>query len=151
MSAAANLPLADASVFLAVAFREAGHDALREPIARGYVVGSVSLVEVQLRLRSVWSAERATDAQAYVRGIKERATEVLSFDAADAALAWDAHERYGKGRGAAPAVLNYGDCMVYALAKRTGRPLLFKGDDFGETDLKLHPACQDAQAGMIRD
>ena len=34
-----------------------------------------------------------------------------------------------------PAHLNFGDCFSYALAKTTGEPLLFKGDDFGHTDL----------------
>jgi len=34
-----------------------------------------------------------------------------------------------------PAGLNLGDCSVYALAKATGEPLLFEGDDLGRTDL----------------
>jgi hypothetical protein len=36
---------------------------------------------------------------------------------------------HGKGSGH-PAKLNFGDCFAYALAKTTGEPLLFKGDDF---------------------
>lgn len=39
------------------------------------------------------------------------------------------------GRGNHPAKLNFGDCFAYALAKSTGEPLLFKGDDFGQTDI----------------
>jgi uncharacterized protein with PIN domain len=34
-----------------------------------------------------------------------------------------------------PARLNFGDCFAYALARVTGEPLLFKGNDFGHTDL----------------
>ncbi len=34
-----------------------------------------------------------------------------------------------------PARLNMGDCCSYALAKTTGEPLLFKGDDFPQTDI----------------
>ena len=52
-------------------------------------------------------------------------------------LAWDAHEawrRFGKGRH--PAALNYGDCFSYALAKSLGAPLLFKGNDFSQTDVQ---------------
>jgi ribonuclease VapC len=49
-------------------------------------------------------------------------------------LAIDAFRRYGKGRH--PASLNFGDCFSYALAKATGEPLLFKGDDFSQTDIK---------------
>jgi ribonuclease VapC len=37
--------------------------------------------------------------------------------------------------GRAPARLNFGDCIVYGLAKTTGEPLLFKGDDFTHTDV----------------
>jgi ribonuclease VapC len=40
---------------------------------------------------------------------------------------------YGKGRH--PAGLNLGDCFSYALAKVTGEPLLFKGNDFRKTDV----------------
>jgi ribonuclease VapC len=48
-------------------------------------------------------------------------------------IARDAYRRFGKGRH--PAGLNFGDCFAYALAKETGRPLLFKGDDFSRTDI----------------
>jgi len=34
------------------------------------------------------------------------------------------------------AQLNFGDCLIYALAKSLDAPLLFKGDDFGHTDVK---------------
>jgi ribonuclease VapC len=44
-----------------------------------------------------------------------------------------AFRTYGKGRH--PAGLNFGDCFSYALAKTTGEPLLFKGNDFGQTDI----------------
>ncbi|NDE90649.1 MAG: type II toxin-antitoxin system VapC family toxin [Alphaproteobacteria bacterium] len=42
---------------------------------------------------------------------------------------------YGKGRH--EAKLNFGDCMVYALAKELDEPLLCKGDDFTKTDITL--------------
>jgi ribonuclease VapC len=47
---------------------------------------------------------------------------------------WDAYRDFGKGSGH-PAGLNFGDCFAYALAKVTGEPLLFKGADFGHTDI----------------
>ena len=50
-------------------------------------------------------------------------------------IARRAHRRFGKGRGK-PAVLNFGDCFVYALAKELGAPVLFKGDDFAQTDIE---------------
>ena len=42
---------------------------------------------------------------------------------------------YGKGRHRAG--LNYGDCFSYALGKVSGQPLLFKGDDFARTDIRV--------------
>lgn len=42
--------------------------------------------------------------------------------------------RYGKVAGH-PARLNMGDCFAYAMAKDLGLRLLYKGDDFAETDL----------------
>ena len=50
-----------------------------------------------------------------------------------AEVARDAYRRFGRGRH--PAGLNCGDCFAYALAKATGEPLLFKGNDFARTDL----------------
>ena len=49
-------------------------------------------------------------------------------------LARQAFLDYGKGRH--KAGLNFGDCFSYALAKATGEPLLFKGSDFSQTDIK---------------
>jgi ribonuclease VapC len=49
-------------------------------------------------------------------------------------LAVECFERYGKGRH--PAQLNFGDCLSYACAKAHGAALLFKGDDFAQTDVK---------------
>jgi ribonuclease VapC len=58
---------------------------------------------------------------------------VAAVDVAQAHAARDAWLRYGKGRS--PAALNFGDCFSYALAKTAGRPLLYKGDDFAQTDV----------------
>jgi ribonuclease VapC len=54
--------------------------------------------------------------------------------AAQARIAREAYRDFGKGSGHA-AGLNFGDCFAYALAKATGEPLLFKGDDFSHTDV----------------
>jgi ribonuclease VapC len=57
----------------------------------------------------------------------------VAVDLAQVHAARDAFARFGKGRDAAG--LNYGDCFAYALAKVAQEPLLFKGDDFGRTDV----------------
>lgn len=49
-------------------------------------------------------------------------------------VARQAFHDFGKGRH--PAGLNFGDCFAYALAKVTGEPLLFKGEDFKKTDIR---------------
>ena len=51
-----------------------------------------------------------------------------------ARIAREAYRDSGKGSGH-PAQLSFGDCFAYALAKVTGEPLLFKGDDFTHTDI----------------
>ena len=56
-------------------------------------------------------------------------------DEAQARVARQAFRDYGKGSGH-PAKLNFGDCFTYALASVTGQPLLYKGDDFGHTDVR---------------
>src|SRR5580658_3380383 len=61
------------------------------------------------------------------------AAEIVGVTPEQAELAVDAFRRYGKGRH--PIGLNIGDCFPYALAKSTGEPLLFKGDDFSRTDI----------------
>ena len=60
--------------------------------------------------------------------------ELAPFDADQAQIARQAFRQYGKGRH--PAALNFGDCFSYALAKATGFPLLFKGEDFTKTDIQ---------------
>ncbi len=67
--------------------------------------------------------------------LKTHAVEVIPVDADQVALAQDGMVRFGMGRGAAPAVLNFGDLFAYALAKRLDAPLVFKGDDFARTDV----------------
>lgn len=59
--------------------------------------------------------------------------ETLAVDRAQALLAREAFRRFGKGRHR--AALNFGDCFSYALAKALDEPLLFKGGDFGLTDI----------------
>ncbi len=60
--------------------------------------------------------------------------EIVAVTADQARVARTAYQLYGRGRH--PAALNYGDCFSYALAKVTGEPLLFKGNDFSQTDIK---------------
>lgn len=58
-----------------------------------------------------------------------------------AEIARKAYRDFGRGSGH-PAELNFGDCFAYALARASGEPLLYKGDDFATTDVT--PAITDA-------
>ena len=58
--------------------------------------------------------------------------EAVTVEQAEVARA--AYRDFGKGSGH-PARLNFGDCFAYALASTTLEPLLYKGDDFGHTDI----------------
>ena len=59
----------------------------------------------------------------------------IAPDTTITALAIDASERYGMG-GVRPGILNLGDCFSYGTARHLKARLLFKGDDFGRTDIE---------------
>ena len=68
------------------------------------------------------------------RAIDEFELTIEPVTAAQADIAHQAYCRYGIGSGH-PAKLNFGDCFAYALAKAISEPLLFKGNDFRQTDI----------------
>ena len=123
----------DSSALVAILRREAEADRFLQTIAAadGRLLSSVSLLETSMVL-----AGRTGDASAWAELdalIARAGVQVVAQDAALIEAARQAFLRYGKGRH--PAALNLGDCASYALAKTHGVPLLFKGDDFGQTDL----------------
>ncbi len=68
--------------------------------------------------------------------LREMRIEIVALDLSQMQIARDAYMKFGKGRGH-PAQLNICDCFSYALAKSLDAPLLFKGDDFVHTDLRI--------------
>lgn len=66
--------------------------------------------------------------------LRKAAVAIEPVTQAQAEVARAAYRDFGKGSGH-PAKLNFGDCFAYALAKASGEPLLFKGNDFGYTDV----------------
>jgi ribonuclease VapC len=60
--------------------------------------------------------------------------EIVAMNPGQSDIARTAWRDYGKGNH--PAGLNIGDCCAYALAKYSGEPLLFKGEDFLQTDIQ---------------
>ena len=67
--------------------------------------------------------------------VKRHAFNFIDIDRGVTKLAVEAFAKFGKGRHSAK--LNMGDCFAYACAKSINAPLLFKGSDFGQTDIEI--------------
>lgn len=129
----------DTSALLAVLFGEPERDEFIALLASAddAVISAGTLLEASI----VMQARTADDGVADLDELLAvAAVRCVAVDETQAHLARAAFARYGKGR--APAGLNFGDCSAYALAIAAGRPLLFKGDDFGQTDVR--PARADS-------
>jgi ribonuclease VapC len=101
----------------------------RDPVR---LMSTASLVETAI----VLEVRKAQPALVELDRFIERSSIVLEpVTVNQAALARDAFHRYGKGRH--PAQLNFGDCFVYALAAAANEPVLFKGNDFSLTDIRV--------------
>lgn len=68
--------------------------------------------------------------------IKLLEIQITDVDEAQARIARAAYRDFGKGRGS-KVQLNFGDTFSYALAVAKNEPLLFKGEDFSETDVRV--------------
>jgi ribonuclease VapC len=122
----------DSSAILAIAFEEEEAESFKQAIAHNHcLIGWATLFEVHIVLRNRLGSRQFRSLKELMIGTKM--TEV-PFDGALFALACEAYDKYGRGRGAAG--LNFGDCLTYAVAKFHDVPLLFKGDDFRHTDLR---------------
>ena len=125
----------DTSAVLAILFDESDADLYREAVAddEARLMSTANFVEAGIRLvhgRQSPIPYRQLDVLAKAIDLSlEPAT------ADQAHLAIEAYRDFGKGSGH-PAQLNFGDCFAYALAKASGHPLLFKGDDFVQTDVQ---------------
>jgi ribonuclease VapC len=94
-------------------------------------MSAVSALEVTL---VIGARKRERGLAALDRFMDTSRIRIVAFDNEQLRLARDAWDRYGKGRH--PAGLNLGDCCSYALAKLRGETLLYKGNDFGKTDVR---------------
>jgi ribonuclease VapC len=124
----------DTSAVVAIFFQEHGWERLAERIAAADHVGmgAPTLAEAGL----VLSARLRHDARGLLaRFLRAFDVEVVPFGEAHHAAAVEAWLRFGKGRH--PAALNFGDCLAYAVAWLSDRPLLCVGEDFRRTDLPL--------------
>lgn len=122
----------DTSALVAVLFDEPERYEFVRTIAaaRRRLISSATLVESSI----VVEAKRGEAAGRELDLFLHRATfQTVAVDEEQAQLARGAWRRYGRGHH--PAGLNFGDLFAYALARTSGEPLLFKGNDFARTDV----------------
>jgi ribonuclease VapC len=121
--------IVDTSALIAVLRREPEREQFRDALLTRppVAMSAVSLVEARI------IATRENGLSELETLLQVAAIEIVPIDGVQADVAFEAFLRYGKGRH--PAALNLGDLFAYALAKVTGEPLLFKGNDFARTDL----------------
>lgn len=127
----------DTSVLVAIMLDEPEAEAFKAVLRQepAILIGWPTLFET----RTVLNAKQFSNAGDIVtRFYNAPNITAVAFDAKHYLAAEIALERYGKGRH--PASLNMGACFSYAVAAIAKAPLLFKGHDFGQTDLKVHPA-----------
>lgn len=124
--------IVDTSAILAIILMEQEADRFASKIAE---VDSVAISAANWFESSIVLARRGR------QGVTDRFDSLLiesriaiePVTVAQALIARTAYARFGKGNH--PAALNFGDCFAYALAKSKRRPLLFKGNDFQQTDI----------------
>ncbi|MET3615844.1 ribonuclease VapC [Rhizobium aquaticum] len=130
----------DTSVLIAIFLEEPEAETFKAVLsANDIVVGWPTLFET----RTVLEAKRFSNPSHIIMSLSEASNVTcLTFDRPHYRAAEQALQHYGKGRH--PAGLNMGDCFSYAVSAVAKAPLLFKGRDFSQTDLKLHPASSSA-------
>jgi ribonuclease VapC len=127
----------DTSVLIAIMLNEPEAETFKMVLRHeaAIMIGWPTLFET----RTVLTAKRFSNPGDIVARFSEAPNiTAVAFDEKHYRAAEKALERFGKGRH--PASLNMGDCFSYAVAAIVKSPLLFKGHDFGQTDLKLHPS-----------
>jgi ribonuclease VapC len=94
------------------------------------LVSAASLLESSIVVEARRGEVAGRELDLFLHRAKVQTVAVDDEQVETARAAW---RRYGQGRHA--AALNFGDLFAYALAFSAGEPLLFKGDDFGRTDV----------------
>jgi len=124
----------DTSALVAILDQEPEADRIARAIAAASdrMLSAANLVEAGMVMQARRGDEGLRDLDLLLAKLK---IEIIPFTAKQAEIARKAFRRYGRGRHGAK--LNFGDCFAYALANDEQAPLLFKGDDFGQTDVTV--------------
>jgi len=123
--------VADTSALVAIVLGEDDAEEYAERITRERtLVSAVSVLETGIVVETKQGPAATRDLELLLGRAN---IAVAPFDENHARVAIDAWRRFGKGRH--PAALNFGDCAVYATARLANAPLLYKGNDFSQTDI----------------
>jgi ribonuclease VapC len=122
----------DTSALLALLFDEREAEEFRAAVEEdtSRLVSAATLLETALVIEAKKGEPGGRELDALIHKAE---IVVVAVDAEQVSEARRAYRRFGKGRHAAG--LNFGDVFAYALARTSGEPLLFKGDDFAKTDI----------------
>ncbi len=123
--------VADTSAFIAIVTNEPEREAFESVMAQDgdVLMSTASAVEFLI----VAYARGDAVYQNALRILDQPLVTLIPLDEEQMHAAALAYQTYGRGRHS--ALLNFGDTFPYALAKTRGLPLLYKGDDFSQTDL----------------
>jgi ribonuclease VapC len=127
----------DASAIIAILAGESDGPALAVRLgqAEHAYLSPIAIYEAVLGLARVCNLAVADAETALDSFIVETSAEIVPISGEIGRGAIRAFERFGRGRH--PARLNMGDCFAYACAEDLGLPLLFKGEDFPQTDIGI--------------
>lgn len=124
----------DTSAAVAVILGEPGGEELAAHLDHALVRLMPAAIRVELGMvieARLWPAGQ----DVVGRFLRDARVDVVPVDADLAERALSGWRRYGRGRH--PAGLNFGGCFTYALADRTGHPVLCTGSDFAATDITV--------------
>lgn len=124
----------DTSALLAILLAEADADRMIAAMERDQrrMLSAVQLLEAAMVIEAKKGAAGGRELDLLLHRAQ---IQVVNFTAELAEVARGAWRQWGKGRH--PAGLNFCDCCAYALAQQLGEPLLFKGEDFRRTDVRV--------------
>ena len=125
--------IVDTSAVVAVVVREPGHERYLEAMLAvdRPKLSAATLLELYVVIDRLGDAVISRRLEDLLTGL---GVETLPLTVEQVAAGRAAYRDFGKGSGH-PARLNLGDCFSYALARVSGEPLLFQGDDFVHTDV----------------
>jgi ribonuclease VapC len=124
----------DTSAIISIAFNEPERAEFLQYIfaSKRALISAPTLVEIRVVVRARANEQASNFVDEF---LSSAIFEIIPVDKAIADLATRAYVNFGKGTGH-PAQLNFGDVFSYALAKSKDIPLLFKGNDFAQTDVR---------------